>query len=71
LQDEIGDLLFTVVNLARYLEVDPELALRQTNRKFRRRFGYVEQQLRQDGRELGSATLEEMERHWQGAKGRE
>jgi len=71
LQDEVGDLLFTVVNLARYLEVDPESALRQTNRKFRRRFGYVERQLRKDGKELGPATLEEMERHWQGAKGKE
>jgi MazG family protein len=71
LQDEVGDLLFTVVNLARYLEVDPESALRRTNRKFRRRFGHVESRLRQDGIELGEASLEEMERHWQDAKGRE
>ncbi len=71
LQDEVGDLLFTVVNLARYLEVDPEAALRQTNRKFRRRFGHVEVRLRAEGKELGEASLEEMERHWQGAKGRE
>jgi nucleoside triphosphate diphosphatase len=68
LQDEIGDLLFTVVNLARYLQVDPELALRQTNRKFRRRFGAVEQGLRAMGKELGEASLEEMERLWQAAK---
>jgi uncharacterized protein YabN with tetrapyrrole methylase and pyrophosphatase domain len=71
LQDEVGDLLFTVVNLARYLAVDPELALRQTNRKFRRRFGQVEQGLRKAGKELGEASLEEMERHWQESKGRE
>jgi nucleoside triphosphate diphosphatase len=71
LQDEVGDLLFTVVNLARYLEVDPESALRQTNRKFRRRFGQVELGLRREGRELGEASLEEMERHWQEAKGGE
>ncbi len=71
LQDEVGDLLFTVVNLARYLEVDPEAALRQTNRKFRRRFGHVETRLRAEGKELGEASLEEMERHWQGAKGSE
>jgi MazG family protein len=71
LQDEVGDLLFTVVNLARYLEVDPESALRRTNRKFRRRFGHVESRLRQDGKELGEASLDEMERHWQDAKGRE
>lgn len=71
LQDEVGDLLFTVVNLARYLEVDPESALRRTNRKFRRRFGHVEEQLRTEGKALAEASLEEMERHWQGAKGGE
>ena len=68
LQDEVGDLLFTVVNLARYLEVDPESALRHTNRKFRRRFTHVESALRAEGRELTEATLDEMERHWQQAK---
>ena len=68
LQDEIGDLLFTVVNLARYLQVDPELALRQTNRKFRRRFGQVELGLRAMGKELGQASLAEMERMWEEAK---
>jgi MazG family protein len=71
LQDEVGDLLFTVVNLARYLKVDPEGALRHTNRKFRRRFGHVELRLRASGKELGEGSLEEMERHWQEAKGRE
>jgi MazG family protein len=71
LQDEVGDLLFTVVNLARYLEVDPELALRHTNRKFRRRFGYVEKSLRAEGKELAKVPLDEMERHWQEAKGSE
>jgi len=68
LQDEVGDLLFTVVNLARYLEVDPESALRRTNRKFRRRFGHVEEKLREEDKALGEASIEEMERHWQGAK---
>jgi MazG family protein len=71
LQDEVGDLLFTVVNLARYLDVDPELALRQTNRKFRRRFGQVERRTREAGKELGEVSLEEMDRHWQDAKGSE
>ena len=71
LQDEVGDLLFTAVNLARYLEVDPELALRHTNRKFRRRFAQVETRLRAEGKELEAATLDEMERHWQEAKDRE
>ena len=71
LQDEVGDLLFTVVNLARYLAVDPERALRHTNRKFRRRFGHVERGLRERGKALGEATLEEMERHWRESKGSE
>jgi ATP diphosphatase len=68
LEDEIGDLFFTVVNLARYLAVDPELALRRTNRKFRRRFAQVEQGLRAEGKELAHASLEEMEAHWQRSK---
>ncbi len=68
LQDEVGDLLFTVVNLARYLEVDPESALRQTNRKFRRRFGQVERSLAENGKVLEDASLEEMEKHWQESK---
>jgi nucleoside triphosphate diphosphatase len=68
LQDEIGDLLFTVVNLARYLGVDPERALRHTNRKFRRRFAHVERGLREGGKQLAEATLEEMEHHWQQSK---
>jgi uncharacterized protein YabN with tetrapyrrole methylase and pyrophosphatase domain len=71
LQDEVGDLLFTVVNLARYLKVDPESALRHANRKFRRRFGHVERRMRDAGKELGEGSLEEMERHWQDAKGNE
>jgi MazG family protein len=68
LQDEVGDLLFTVVNMARYLEVDPESALRQTNRKFRQRFGHMELRVREAGKELGDASLDEMEKHWQEAK---
>ena len=71
LQDEVGDLLFTVVNLARYLEVDPESALRKTNRKFRRRFGHVERRISEAGKRMGEASLEEMEKHWQDAKGNE
>jgi MazG family protein len=69
LQDEVGDLLFTVVNMARYLAVDPELALRHTNRKFRQRFGHMEARLRAEGKALGEASLDEMEARWQAAKG--
>lgn len=67
-EDEIGDLFFVLVNLARYLSVDSESALRRTNRKFRRRFGWLEEQLHQQGRTLEEATLEEMESLWQQAK---
>jgi uncharacterized protein YabN with tetrapyrrole methylase and pyrophosphatase domain len=68
IEGEVGDLLFTVVNLARYLAVDPESALKKTNRKFRRRFQYVESKLKQGGSKLRSASLEEMESLWQEAK---
>jgi MazG family protein len=71
LQDEIGDLLFVIVNIARFLKVDPEQALRGTNSKFRRRFAHVEKGLEAQGKSLDDATIEEMERHWQDAKGRE
>jgi MazG family protein len=67
-EGEVGDLFFVLVNIARYLSVDPESALRKTNRKFRRRFGWMEQQLRKQGRTPEHATLEEMEALWQQAK---
>jgi MazG family protein len=67
-EGEVGDLFFVLVNIARYLSVDPESALRKTNRKFRRRFGWMEEQLREQGRTLEEATLEEMESLWQQAK---
>ena len=68
MEGEVGDLFFVLVNIARYLSVDPESALRKTNRKFRRRFGWMEEQLREQGRTLEEATLEEMEGLWQQAK---
>jgi nucleoside triphosphate diphosphatase len=68
LEDEVGDMFFVLVNLARYLAVDAESALRKTNRKFRRRFGWMEAQLRNQGKTLEDATLEEMETFWQRAK---
>lgn len=67
-EDEVGDLFFVLVNIARYLSVDPESALRRTNRKFRRRFSWLEEKLREQGRSLEEATLEEMEALWQQAK---
>ena len=68
LEDEVGDLFFVLVNIARYLSVDPESALRKTNRKFRRRFGWMEEQLRAKGKTLEDANLDEMESLWQQAK---
>jgi ATP diphosphatase len=68
LEDEVGDLFFVLVNIARYLSVDPESALRKTNRKFRRRFGWLEEQLRNRGKKLEESSLEEMEALWQQAK---
>ena len=68
LEDEVGDLLFVLVNVARYLSLDPESALRKTNRKFRRRFEYLEDQLREQGRKPESASLAEMESLWQESK---
>jgi nucleoside triphosphate diphosphatase len=67
-EGEVGDLFFVLVNIARYLSIDPESALRKTNRKFRRRFGWLEERLREQGRTLEQATLEEMESLWQQAK---
>ncbi|MCI0481653.1 MAG: nucleoside triphosphate pyrophosphohydrolase [Candidatus Dadabacteria bacterium] len=67
-EDEIGDILFTVANLARFLGVHPELALRKTNRKFRRRFQNMERSVRSTGRSLTDMTLEELEALWNEAK---
>jgi len=68
LEDELGDILFTVVNLARHLKVDPEQALRRTNAKFRHRFGHIERELTAAGKRLEDASLTEMEALWQTAK---
>jgi MazG family protein len=70
-EDEVGDLLFVLVNLARLLEVDPESALKSSNRKFRRRFRHVERRLRETGRKPADATLPEMDAFWDEAKANE
>jgi nucleoside triphosphate diphosphatase len=66
--EEIGDLLFSVVNLARHLEIDSETALRAANRKFERRFRKVEELLAAQGKEPAGSTLDEMEEAWKQAK---
>ena len=68
MQDELGDLLFVLVNLARFVKVDPEQALRRTNAKFRRRFAFIEHKLAERGKKLEDSTIAEMEALWQEAK---
>jgi MazG family protein len=68
LEDEVGDLFFVMVNIARYLSLDPESALRKTNRKFKRRFQWMEGRLRETGRTPDLATMDELESLWQQAK---
>jgi MazG family protein len=71
LEDEVGDLFFVLVNIARYLSLDPESALRKTNRKFKRRFQFIEEQLRVSNRGPQQASMEELESLWQQAKRQE
>ena len=68
MQDELGDVLFVAVNLARHLKIDPEAALAGTNRKFIKRFNHIERQLRAENRTLTEADLDELERYWVEAK---
>lgn len=65
---EIGDVLFCLVNVCRYLQIDPETSLRGTNAKFERRFRHVERRLREHGRDLQDASLEEMDALWEEGK---
>ena len=67
-REEIGDLLFAATNIARHLGVEPEAALKLTNRKFRRRFGYIETKLREQNRKFDETTMDELEALWQEAK---
>ncbi|TAF34487.1 MAG: nucleoside triphosphate pyrophosphohydrolase [Cytophagales bacterium] len=65
---EFGDLLFSLINYARFININPENALERTNKKFIKRFQYLEQASKQDGKALQDMTLEEMESYWQAAK---
>jgi len=71
LEDEVGDLFFVLVNIARYLSLDPESALRKTNRKFKRRFQWMEARLNESGRAPQQASMDELETLWQEAKQQE
>jgi nucleoside triphosphate diphosphatase len=71
LENEVGDLFFVLVNIARYLSLDPESALRKANRKFKRRFQWMEERLRASGRTPQKTSMEELESLWQQAKQQE
>lgn len=68
IEEELGDLLFVVLNLARKLDVDAETALKKTNRKFRQRFKFIEDELKKDGKALEDSNLQEMDNLWNQAK---
>ena len=68
LEDEIGDVFFALVNYARFLGVNPENALRRTNSKFIRRFGYVESKINDSGKKLSDSNLKEMDKYWEESK---
>jgi len=68
LEDEIGDLFFVIVNIARYLKIDSEAALKRANRKFKSRFQYMEGELARQGKKIEQTNLDEMETLWQQAK---
>ena len=68
LSEELGDLIFSCINLARYNHIDTELALQNANNKFVKRFNYIEDTLRKNGKSLKKATLEEMDELWDEAK---
>lgn len=71
LEDEFGDVLFALVNYARFVDVNPENALRRTNEKFNRRFRFIEQRLTEQGREFDQLSLAEMDEIWDEAKAEE
>ena len=68
IKDEVGDLLFSVVNVARFLKVDPEQALSEATDKFIRRFSYIERTAKERGQILNDMTIEEMDKLWDEAK---
>jgi MazG family protein len=67
-REEIGDLLFAATNIARHMQVEPEAALKLTNRKFRQRFGYIENALHERAQAFDQTSIDELEELWQEAK---
>ena len=68
IEEEIGDLIFSVINLSRKMKIDPENALRLTNKKFLERVNYIEKELLKVGRKFNETSLEELEEFWINAK---
>ena len=68
LEDEIGDVFFALVNYARFLDINPENALRRTNSKFIKRFTYIEEKIKSSGRKLSESNLKEMDFYWEESK---
>lgn len=68
IETELGDVLFSVINYARFIGINPEDALEKTNKKFIRRFQYIEEATREDGKELSQMSLEEMDAYWEKSK---
>jgi len=67
-QSEFGDLMFSLINYARFVDINPEEALERTNKKFIKRFQYLEAESRKDGKDIASMSLEEMDAYWERAK---
>ncbi len=65
---EFGDLLFSLINYSRFVHINPEEALERTNRKFIKRFQYLETESRKDGKQISEMTLAEMDKYWEDAK---
>jgi XTP/dITP diphosphohydrolase len=70
IKDEIGDLIFSVINLARFINIDPEEALENTNKKFIKRFQHMEDEIKENKKSLKVMSLEEMNMYWEKAKKR-
>lgn len=68
IEDEFGDVLFALINYGRFIKVNPEDALERTNKKFIKRFNYMEQKIKEQGKQLGDCTLSEMDVFWNEAK---
>ena len=68
IEDEFGDVLFSIINYARFIGVDPEMALEKTNKKFIKRFQFMEKASKKDGKSISDMTLDQMDRYWEEAK---